>query len=62
MKTLFNDIVAIFLAVVFSTAIINSQTALLVSRDTSDMYAAALNAESYIVLSQALGNSQTLYF
>ena len=62
MKTLFNDIVAVLLAVVFSTTMINSQAALLVSRDASDIYAAAVNAESYTVLAQALGNSQPLYF
>ena len=62
MKTIFNDILAILLAVAFSTTMINSQTALLVSRDTGDMYTAALNSESYTILSQALGNSQPLYF
>jgi len=62
MNTLFNDIVAVLLAVVFSTTMINSQAALMASRDTGSMYAAALNAESYTVLSQALGNSQPLYF
>ena len=62
MKTICNDIVAVLLAVVFSTTMINSQTALLVSRDTGDIYAAALNAESYTILSQAFGNSQPLYF
>jgi hypothetical protein len=62
MKTLFNDFVAIILAVVFSTTMINSQTALLVSSDAGDMYAATLNAEAYTILSQALGNSQPLYF
>jgi hypothetical protein len=61
MKTIFNDFVAIILAVVFSSTMINSQTALMVSRDTGNMYAAALNAEAYTVLSQALGNSQPLY-
>ena len=63
MKTIFNDIVAVFLAVVFSTTMINSQAALMMSRDdTGAIYAAAVNAESYTVLAQALGNSQPLYF
>jgi hypothetical protein len=61
MKTIFNDFVAIILAVVFSTTMINSQAALMSSRDTCNMYAAALHSESYTVLSQALGNSQPLY-
>ena len=61
MKTILNDFVAIILAVVFSTTMINSQAALMASRDTGNMYAAALNSESYTVLSQALGTSQPLY-
>ncbi len=61
MKTLFNDVVAIILAVVFSTTMINSQTARMVSRDTGSMYAAAVNSESYTVLSHAIDNSQPLY-
>jgi len=60
MKTIFNDFVAIILAVVFSTTMINSQAALMAGRDTGNMYATALHSESYTVLSQALGNSQPL--
>ncbi len=62
MKTLLNDILAILLAVVFSTTIIDSQAAFMITRNSGDLYAAAVNAEAYTVLSQALGNSQPFYF
>jgi hypothetical protein len=53
--------VAIILAVTFSTTIITSQAALMASRDTGSMYAAAMNSESYTVLSYAIEASQPLY-
>ena len=61
MKTILNDFVAIILAVAFSTTMINSQAALMVSRNTGSMYAAAINSESYTVLSYAIETSQPLY-
>jgi hypothetical protein len=62
MKTILNDILATILAVVFSTAMINSNTALMVGRNTSDMYAAAVNAEVYQSISPAFENGQPIYF
>jgi hypothetical protein len=61
MKTLFNDILAILLTVVFSTAMISSQSYFLFSPDISDMYAAAVNAEGYKTISP-LDNGQPLFF
>ncbi len=58
MKTLLNDVLATLLAVVFSATLINSHTAFLVCKNTSDIYAQAVNAEAYKSTAPAFENGQ----
>ncbi len=61
MKTLLNDILATILALVISTTLINSHTAFLVSKNTSDIYAQAVNADAYKATAPAFENGQSVY-